>query len=62
MSCLPHEVPRLMVSAQVNESSMAELLDRRLKRMEQAKVIQHQPQAVEVKPSMSSSERRFRRI
>src|SRR5258708_38781742 len=33
IAVLPHEVPRLMVTAQVNEQSFAELLDRRLKRI-----------------------------
>ena len=33
VAALPHEVPRLQVTAQVNEQSFAELLDRRLKRI-----------------------------
>ena len=32
---LPHEHPRLMVTAQVNEQSFAEILDRRLKRLKE---------------------------
>src|SRR6266540_4848768 len=34
IAALPHEVPRLAVTALVNEQSFAELLDRRLKKME----------------------------
>ena len=35
VAALPHEVPRLQVSALVNEQSFAELLDKRLKRIEE---------------------------
>jgi hypothetical protein len=35
VAALPHEVPRLAVTALVNEQSFAELLERRLKRMAQ---------------------------
>jgi hypothetical protein len=35
IAALPHEVPRLAVTALVNEQSFAELLDRRLARIEQ---------------------------
>jgi len=35
MACLPFETPKLLATAIVNEGSFAELLDRRLKRMEQ---------------------------
>src|SRR5258708_17641169 len=46
IAALPHEVPRLMVTAQVNEQSFAELLDRRLKRIAEleAKPINGNPQ------------------
>src|SRR5215510_7704377 len=57
MACLPHEVPKLAVTAQVTDMGVAELLDRRLKRLEEmklieangAKVIDAQPQPVETK-------------
>ena len=48
---IPYETPKLMVSAQINENNFAELLDRRLRRMEEAKLIEHQPD-VETKPIM----------
>ena len=48
---IPYETPKLMVSAQINENNFAELLDRRLRRMEEAKLIEHQPD-VETKPRM----------
>jgi hypothetical protein len=35
IAALPHEVPRLAVTAQVSDQGIAELLDRRLKRIEQ---------------------------
>jgi hypothetical protein len=40
MACLPHEVPRLAVTAQVTEGNFADLLDRRLKRLEEVKLIE----------------------
>ena len=62
IAALPHEVPRLMVSAQVTENNFAELLDRRLRKMEEAKPIEHQPE-VETKPLMPPlSDRRYRRL
>src|SRR5262249_61937017 len=33
MACLPHEAPRLIATAVINESSFPELLERRLKRL-----------------------------
>ena len=44
MAALKHEVPALLATAIVNENSFAELLDRRLKRMEQ------QTKQIEAKP------------
>jgi hypothetical protein len=38
---IPYETPRLMVTAQLNENNFAELLDRRLRRIEEAKLIEH---------------------
>jgi hypothetical protein len=59
---IPYDTPRLMVTAQVNENNFAELLDRRLRRMEEAKLIEHQPQ-VETKPLKPRlSDRRYRRL
>ena len=62
MSCLPHEHPKLGITFQASETDFANLLDRSLKRMEEAKLIEHKPQAVEVKPTMSIADRKFRRI
>ena len=67
VAALPHEVPRLQVTAQVNEQSFAELLDRRLKRIEQ---MNEQPRSqtqdhsqIEVtKPLPRIADRRFRRM
>jgi|SRR5262245_6895177 len=71
IAALPHEVPRLAVTAQVTDMGVAELLDRRLKRLEEmklieangAKVIDAQPQPVETKPPLARTpDRRFRRF
>jgi hypothetical protein len=60
---LPFTHPKLAVTAQVSESDFASLLDRRLRRMEEAKLIEHQPQPVEVRPPLSRThDSRFRRI
>ena len=67
---LPHEVPKLAVTAQVTEGDFATLLDRRLKRLETLKlleangamVIDAKPQ-VETKPALArTNDRRFRRF
>jgi hypothetical protein len=71
IAALPHEVPRLMVTALVNEQSFAELLDKRLKRIaemengkQQAQIIE-QPQ-IETRPvrpqHVTTNDRRFRRL
>jgi hypothetical protein len=70
IAALPHEVPRLMVSAQVNENSFAELLDRRLKRIEEMKLIEQRPtrpvdtngDRVDARLRPPIPDRRFRRI
>ena len=71
IAALPHEVPRLAVTAQVTDMGVAELLDRRLKRLEEmklleangAQVIDAKPQPVETKPPVArTNDRRFRRI
>ena len=40
IACLQHEVPRLAVTAQITDQGLAELLDRRLKRIEEMKSIE----------------------
>jgi len=40
MAALKHEVPALLASAIINESSFAELLERRLKRLDEMKLIE----------------------
>ena len=64
MSCLPHEHPKLGITYQASESDFATLLDARIKRLQAAKLIEHQPQpAVEVKPPLPRiADRRYRRI
>jgi hypothetical protein len=75
VAALPHEVPRLAVTAMVTEQSFAELLDKRIKRMEAMnghpqvqQQIDHtieQPQAQQIKPSKPLArtvDRRFRRM
>jgi hypothetical protein len=66
IAALPHEVPRLAVTALVNEQSFAELLDRRLKKMEAIngnQQTQTQTQMIETKPSLPRiADRRFRRV
>jgi hypothetical protein len=60
-----YEVPKLAVTALVNEQGFAELLDRRLARIEQMKLIQA-PQTngekVDAKLAPRIPDRRFRRI
>ena len=71
MACLPFETPKLLATAIVSEGNFAELLDRRLKRLEElklieangAQVIDAKPQAVETKPPLArTNDRRFRRF
>src|SRR5262245_29532045 len=52
MACLKHEVPSLGITAVVTDQGLAELLERRLKRMEHAAVIDAKPPQVEVKPPL----------
>jgi hypothetical protein len=73
MACLPHEVPKLAVTAQITEQDFATLLDRRLKRLEEMKLLEAngakmidqceaKPQ-VETKPPLARTpDRRFRRF
>jgi hypothetical protein len=71
IAALPFEVPKLAVTAVVSEQDFATLLDRRLKRLEElklleangAKAIDAQPQSVETKPPLARTpDRRFRRF
>jgi hypothetical protein len=67
IAALPHEVPKLIATAQVNEGSFAELLEQRLKRVAEAKLIEHQRPAIEskteVKPALAHTpDKRFRRL
>jgi hypothetical protein len=71
IAALPFETPKLAVTAQVSEGDFATLLDRRLKRLEEmklleangAKVIDAKPQPVETKPPLARTpDRRFRRF
>jgi hypothetical protein len=55
ISCLQHEHPRLGITAQVTDmNDLAMLLDQRIKRFQEMKMIEHQPSsastAAEVKP------------
>jgi hypothetical protein len=59
---LPFTHPKLAVTAQVSENDFAALLDQRIKRLQEAKLIEHQPQ-VETKPLKPRlSDRRYRRL
>jgi len=72
ISALNYEVPRLAVTAQIREQDFPTLLDRRLKRIEEMKLIEAngakvidaaKPQSVETKPPLPRvPDRRFRRI
>jgi hypothetical protein len=62
---LPFTHPKLAVVAQVTENDIATLLDRRIKRMEQMKVIEAQPRTQTIdapKPLPRLTDRRYRRI
>ena len=67
VAALPHEAPRLAVTAMVSEQSFAELLERRLKHLSKiengnsTKVIEHPPIET-TKPLPRIPDRRFRRI
>ena|SRR6516165_8860044 len=62
IAALPHEVPKLIATAQVNEGSFAELLEQRVKRVAETKLIEHRPQ-VETKPALAHTpDKRFRRL
>ena len=63
VAALPFESPKLAVTAVVTENDFATLLDRRLARMAEAKLIEAQPPQIESKAPLSHTpDRRFRRI
>ena len=64
MAALPHEVPKLAVSYEANEQDFATLLEQRLKRVQEVKLIENKPQGkVETRaPTVHTVDRRFRRI
>src|SRR5262245_26390985 len=68
IAALPHEVPRLAVTAQITDNDIATLLDKRIARLEemkanQAKGTDVQPQQIETKPALvRTNDRRFRRF
>ena len=70
MACLPFEIPKLAVTAQITEQDFATLLDRRLKRLEEiklveangAKAIDAKPQVETKPPPARTTDRRFRRF
>jgi hypothetical protein len=57
---LPFTHPKLAVTAQVTENDLAVLLDQRIKRYQEMKMIEHQPQPAVEKPP--TADRRFRRL
>jgi hypothetical protein len=68
VACLDHEHPRLQVTAQVNEQSFAEVLERRLKRlgnppvMIDAKPIKENGGNADARLPPAIPDRRFRRF
>src|SRR5262249_18858158 len=68
MACLPFETPKLLATAIVNEGSFAELLECRLKRMEQttklvdAKPTQENGGNADARLPPSIPDRRYRRF
>ena len=68
VACLPHELPKLAVTAVIAENDFATVLDRRLKRLEEmkAKAIEAKPvingEKVDVRLPPVVPDRRFRRI
>src|SRR5215813_9108012 len=55
MACLPHEVPKLAVTAQITEQDFATLLDRRLKRLEEMKLIEaNGAKVIDAKPQVET--------
>jgi hypothetical protein len=61
IAALPFETPKLQVTAQITENNFADLLDRRLRRMEEAKLIEYQRPSVTVPLQMPRSSNHLRR-
>jgi hypothetical protein len=55
IAALPHEVPRLAVTAQITDNDIATILDRRLKRIEETKLIEATNGAKVIGPSPNKS-------
>jgi|SRR6516165_3556159 len=56
MACLPFETPKLAVTAQITEQDFATLLDRRLKRLEEIKLVEaNGAKAIDAKPQVETS-------
>ena len=63
VAALPHEAPKLIAQAQISEGDFATLLEQRIKRFNEAKMIEHKPQVIESKPPIPRvADKRFRRI
>jgi hypothetical protein len=67
VAALSHEAPKLIAQAQISEGDFATLLEQRIKRFNEAKVIEAKPQAIEHKvesrpPMPRVADKRFRRI
>jgi hypothetical protein len=66
IAALPFEVPKLAVTAVVSEHNFAEVLERRLRRISEMKLIEAQPQStnsnVDVRLPPRLADRGFRRM
>jgi hypothetical protein len=70
MACLPFETPKLLATAIINEKDFATLLDQRIERMKQMKLIEAKPTpttnenggGVDARLPPPIPDRRFRRI
>src|SRR6516165_12639822 len=67
VAALPHEAPKLIAQAQISEGDFATLLEQRIKRFNEAKLIEAKPQAIEHKvesrpPMPRVADKPFRRI
>ena len=67
IAALPHEAPKLQVTAMVSDQGLAELLERRLTHLEavehgNGKPIEHQPAVETTKPIPRLADRRYRRL
>jgi hypothetical protein len=63
IAALPFEFPKLAVTAQVTEQSFAEILDKRLAKINNQKIINGNPPEIEVKAPMPRlADRKYRRM